>query len=114
MSLSSDLPVYHDSYELLLDLFKFIRNFSREYKFTLGESMKKEMIEMIVNIYRANSSFEKRKENIQKARENVETIRLFLRLSNDLKLIDIDKFVTLNLKLERVSKQLTGWRTSSK
>jgi len=71
--------------------------------------MKKEMIEMIVNIYRANSSFEKRKKNIQRARENVETIRLFLRLSNDLRLIEIDKFVVLNLKLERVSKQLTGW-----
>jgi len=109
MSTYDNLPVYRASYDLLLELFRFTKEFKREYKFTLGKSMKKEMVEMIGNIYRANSSFEKRKEKILAARENVETIRLFLRLSKDLKIIGVEKFVSLNLKLENVSKQLAGW-----
>ncbi len=108
-----NLPVYRESYSLLLDLFKFIKNFSREYKYTLGESMKKEAVEMITNIYRANSSFRKRRDKIRFARENLEAIRLFLRLSNDLGLIGLEKFVILNLRLEAVSKQLTGWERTS-
>jgi len=105
----NNLPVYRDSYDLLVELFRFTKDFSREYKFTLGESIKKETIEMITHISRANSSFEKRKENIQSARENIEKIRLFLRILKDLRQINLEKFVFLNEKVEVVSKQLAGW-----
>ncbi len=109
MSLYSNLPVYRDSYDLLVELFRFTKEFSREYKFTLGESLKKETVKMITNIYRANSSLEKRKKKIRLARENLETIRLFLRLLKDLRQVNSEKFVFLNEKIEVVSKQLTGW-----
>ena len=47
------LPVYKVSYDLLVELFRFTKDFTREYKFTLGESIKNEVIEMIRNIYPA-------------------------------------------------------------
>ncbi len=112
MTTYNNLPVYRASYDLLLDLFRFTKDFSREYKYTLGESIKKETVEMISNIYRANSSFTNRKEKIQSARENVEVIRLFLRLLKDLKQVGLEKFVALNEKLESVSKQLYCWQNS--
>ena len=106
------LPVYKVSYDLLVEIFRFTKNFNREYKYTLGESLKKETIEMITRIYRANSSHSKRV-IIQEARENVETIRLFLRLIKDLRQINIRKFVQINEKIESVSKQLAAWQKSS-
>ena len=48
------LPVYKASYDLILELFKVIKEFNREYKYTLGESIKKEAIELVTDIYRAN------------------------------------------------------------
>ena len=113
MAIYNHLPVYKESYELLVELFRFTKDFNREYKFTIGESIKKETIEMIRNIYRANSSYSK-KAIIQSARENVETIRLFLRLLKDLKQVNLKKFVYLNEKIESVSKQLFAWQKSSK
>ena len=113
MATYNHLPVYKASYELLVELFRFTKDFSREYKYTLGESIKKEIIEMITNIYRANSSYSK-VTIIQSARENVEVIRLFLRLLKDLKQINLKKFVQLNEKIESVSKQLTAWQRSNK
>ena len=89
-----------------------IKEFNREYKYTLGESIKKEAIELVTDIYRANSSYSKR-EIIQSARENVEVIRLFLRLLKDLKQVNLKKFVFLNGKIESVSKQLSAWQRSS-
>lgn len=110
MATYDNLPVYKISYDLLLELFQFVKNFSREYKYTLGDSIKKEMMEMIINIYRANSSVEGRAARIQMARENVEVIRLLLRLMKDLKQINLDKFIALNMKIESVSKQLFAWQ----
>ncbi len=113
MAIYDNLPVYKTSYDLLVELFKLVKNFSREWKFTIGEEIKKETIEMIINIYRANSSWEK-KEKIRCARGNIETIRLLLRLLKDLKQIGLERFVSLNEKIESVSKQLTKWEMSQK
>jgi len=108
MATYNQLPVYKESYDLIIEIFKSVKDFNREYKYTLGESIKKEAIEMITDIYRANSAFDK-KPHIQKAREKIETIRIFFRLVKDLKQISLKKFVDTNEKVENVSKQLTAW-----
>ena len=113
MALYDELPVYKASYDLLLEIFKFTKNFSKEYKYTVGESLKKETLELITLIYRANSKKEKW-QTLQTAREKIEVIRLFVRLMKDLKQISLDKFVQVNKKVENVSKQLTGWQKSLK
>lgn len=112
MTTYDNLPVYHASYTLLVELFRFTKEFSREYKYTIGESIKKEVITLITNIYEANSDRENRRECIQKARKNTEVIRLFLRLLQDLRQVSIQKFVSLNQTLESVSKQLLAWQKS--
>jgi len=112
MALYNDLPVYKAGYDLLAEIFQFVKNFNKEYKYTVGEKLKNETLEMITNIYRANSRAEKR-ELLQSARENIEVIRLLLRLTKDLKQIDLKKFIIINEKIEEVSKQLAGWQKAS-
>ncbi|OHA47536.1 MAG: hypothetical protein A2541_00035 [Candidatus Taylorbacteria bacterium RIFOXYD2_FULL_36_9] len=112
MAIYDTLPVYKVSYDFLLDLFKFTKNFDREYKYTLGEDLKKETTALIANIYRANSS-QFKKELLQSARENLEVVRLYLRLVKDLKQISLDKFITLNEQIESISKQLFAWQKAS-
>ena len=48
------------------------------------------------------------------ARENIEVIRLLIRLIKDLRQINMKKFIAINEKIENVSKQLTGWHKSVK
>ena len=113
MSLYEELPVYKASYDLLLELFRFTKDFSKEYKYTVGESIKKETMELILLTYRANIA-QTKKETIQQAREKIEVIRLLVRLMKDLHQINLKKFVFINTKIETVSKQLTGWQKSQK
>jgi hypothetical protein len=113
MAIYDNLPVYKTSYDLLLNLFTVCQNMERDYKFTIGEKLKNETVELIINVYRANSRAEKA-DYIQKARENAEVIRLLLRLFNDLKQMSLSHFVALNEKLESVSKQLAAWFNSCK
>ena len=70
MAIYNTLPVYKVSYDFLVDIFNYTKHFSQEYKYTIGESIKKETISLITNIYRANSSRSK-KELLQSARENL-------------------------------------------
>jgi hypothetical protein len=48
MSTYNELPVYKATYDLLLGMFRFIKDFSKEYKYTIGESLKNETIELNV------------------------------------------------------------------
>jgi hypothetical protein len=44
MGLHYDLPVYKACYDLLLEIFQFTKDFSREYKYNVRESLKKQGI----------------------------------------------------------------------
>jgi len=109
MATYDNLPVYKASYDLLLEIFNFSKNMDREYKYTIGENLKKETTEMITNIYRANCA-QNKTELIGRARENIEIVRLFLRLIKDLKQITLLKFVRINEIIESISKQLNFWQ----
>lgn len=113
MTMYDELPVYKATYDLLLAIFMFTGNFKKEFKYTVGESLKKETIELLTLIYRANSRYDKN-EVLQAAREQIEVIRLLIRLMKDMHQIGIEKFVQVNQSVENVSKQLTGWQKSLK
>ena len=54
MATYDNLPVYKKTYDVLIQLFRITQNMERDYKFTIGENLKKEVIELIMNVYRAN------------------------------------------------------------
>lgn len=111
MGLHQELPVYKACYDLLLEVFRLTKDFTRDYKYTAGERLKNEAIELLTLIFRANSRKDKAAV-LQEAREKIEVIRLFVRLMKDLQQISLKKFVLVNQKVEDVSKQLTGWQKS--
>ncbi|MGD1008261.1 MAG: four helix bundle protein [Ignavibacteriaceae bacterium] len=111
MALAEELPVYKAAYDLVLVVFGLVKNFNKEYKYTIGESLKKETIEAITNIYRANINQEK-SALLVKARENIEVVRLYIRLLKDLRQISIKQIAFVNTHIENISKQLTGWLKS--
>jgi hypothetical protein len=113
MGLHQELPVYKAIYDLLLEIFSFTAEFSKEYKYTIGESLKKETIELLTLIFRANSRTDKH-QVLQEARERIEVIRLVVRVMKDLHQISLKRFVHVSQKAEDVSKQLTGWQKSIK
>ena len=71
MGLHYDLPVFKACYDLLLEIFQFTKDFGKEYKYTVGESLKKQMVDLLTLIFRANSRKDKDLV-LQEARENIE------------------------------------------
>ena len=112
MTIHSNLPVYKASYDFLLDIFVFTKNFKREYKYTIGNDIKKEMSWMMADIYRANNSNSKY-QLLESAIDHLEVVRLYIRLMRDLKQVSLDKFISLNVRIEEVSLQLYAWQKTS-
>ncbi|MGG1923639.1 four helix bundle protein [Chryseobacterium sp. NRRL B-14798] len=108
MALYDQLPVYKVSYDLLLQLYQIYGRMHRDYKFTLGEKIKNESTELIINIYTANTR-EAKTETLEKARKNIEVIRLLLHIYKDLKQISIQDFIAVPQKVESCSKQINAW-----
>ena len=100
-----NLPVYKLSYQLIRVIFECGSKFSREYRYTTGQDLKKEGAALIKNIYRANKA-EDKTIAIAFAKENVEIMRLYVRLMHDFNQISLKKFVEINLAIDDVSKQL--------
>jgi hypothetical protein len=113
MALHSELPVYKASYDLMLTVFQFVKDFSREYKYSVGDALKNETMGLMTLLFRANSRTD-REAVLQEARERVEVIRLYVRLMHDLHQVSVKRFVHLNMRVETVSKQLAGWQAASK
>lgn len=44
MALYDDLPVFKEVYQLILRIFDYTKDFPKEYKYTLGQDMKRDGI----------------------------------------------------------------------
>lgn len=47
MALYYDLPVFKDVYQLIMKIFDYTKDFPREYKFTLGQDLKRDGINLV-------------------------------------------------------------------
>lgn len=87
------------------------KHFPREFKYTIGEKIQNAAVEMLVEIYRANSAISK-SDSIKKILEYVQLIGLYLRISFDMKIVTEAKYAHFVEELGSVSKQVNGWLAS--
>ena len=113
MALHTELPVYKDTYQLILKIFEITKEFSKEYKYTLGQDIKRDALQLIRSIYRANKH-KNRAEHLEVFLDELELLKLEIRLCVDMKLLPIKKQAVLSELLERINKQVIGWRNSSR
>ena len=102
------LSVYKESYTLLVELIQSTKNFPKEYRYSLGERIHNDLIELILDIYRANSASDK-SEYINSILIRTKRIELFLRMFCDLKIITLEKYSHFIEKTSSVSRQAQGW-----
>jgi hypothetical protein len=111
MALYYELQVYRDVYKLILKVFECTKDFPREYKYTLGQDMKRDGLVLIRSIYRANKAKSKT-EYLETFLDDFEILKLEIRLCVDMKILSIKKQAELAVLMESIGKQVTGWRNA--
>lgn len=98
-------------YKLIRIVFDFTQTFPREYKYSLGQDMKRDAINLTRSIYRANRSVSK-KEWLEDFLDNFEILKLEIRLCVDLRLLTLRKQAEISPLLESIGKQVTAWKNA--
>lgn len=113
MAVYDNLPVFKQSYDLLLMVLRLSSNLQRDFRYTLGDTLKKDLLGLCVCIYRANLSPEKTP-HIREGRERMVSIKLLMRVLHDTKQISTKQFALACEKMESISKQLAAWQKYAK
>jgi len=82
-----------------LQLFELTRHFKREYKYTIGKTLKNEVLDLITLIFRANSRTDK-EDILHTAREHIKVIRLYMRALIDMKKIKLKQVMPVTQHVE--------------
>lgn len=112
MALYYNLPIYRDIYNLILKIFEATRDFPREYKYTLGQDMKRDGMELMRLVYKANKYKDKR-EFLENLLDNLEIIKLQIRLAYDLKIISVKKQAVAAELIDAIGRQTNGWKRNN-
>jgi len=113
MALYYDLPVFRDVYKLILKIFDCTKDFPKEYKYTLGQDIKRDGIQLVRSIYRANKEKDKRK-YLESFLDDFEILKLEIRICADMKILSLKKQAELSLLMDSIGKQINGWRNAQK
>ena len=106
------LPIYKGTYDLLMRLMMATKDFPREHKYTLGQKLRDEVLDLILFIYRANGA-EDRTAHITEIIERVQLIEVMLRMSHDLRVLSRGHYAGLVEMTDSLARQAQGWLKSS-
>lgn len=112
VAIYTNLPVYEECYQLLLQLVTFSRQMQRDFRYTIGEKLQQTVVEIIVLIFKANK-VEQKRQHIADAREKLVEAQVMMRVLNDIRQFSDKQYVQLVERTTSVSKQLASWEHSS-
>ena len=108
------LPLYKAVYDFYFQASNLVRNFPRDAQYTIGEKVVTQGLELNLVLYRLMQGQKHGFQNqveicMSQADELIENLRFLLRISYDMQLFNVDKYVAISESFESIRKQLTGW-----
>ena len=108
MAKHDHLIIFQKTYDLLVRIYKEVHNFPREYKYGLGENLKTTSLKALDWIILANSAINKTP-CLKKVDQNIDRLRIYIRLCYSLKVISSKKYETLSKVVDEIGKMTGGW-----
>ena len=111
-----NLPVFKMVYDLLLRLFHETQKMSKDYRYSLGEDLKRRLLRIEVCVYRANAETEALRKLlfIDEALDLMLEVKLTVRILHDSKELSLKKYALLCEQMVEVEKNLGNRRKYNK
>ena len=110
----NQLPIYRYTYWLLTEIYQTTGKFPRDYKYTLGQDMKRDCLSLFQDLYMANFSVENRRHHLENFLKSFELLKVEIRLCVDFKVLSVKKLAQLSLVMDNIARQAAAWRKKSK
>lgn len=105
----SDLIVFQKTYDFLLWVKPTVQRFAKVHKYSLGVELERETIQLLRQIIQANMCRADKHQRIADCIIRYETIKIYIRLSKDFKLLSVKQYEYSATKLNEIGRLLGGW-----
>ncbi len=107
-----NLPVFKLVYDLLLRVFNEAQKMTKDFRYTIGENLKTNLLRIVVCIYHANDEKEisKKITHIADAIDKLLEVKLLVRILHDCKQISLKKYALLCEQIVVAEKHLKNWK----
>lgn len=111
MAQFSHLPIYIKTYEFIKLVYRIVKQFRKEYKYTFGVELEQIIWQILDNIIIANSSLNVYKlEEINKISMLFDRFKIRFRCAYELGLISSKKFGIAQKEMEEIGRMIGGWQ----
>lgn len=111
--IASELKIYRDTYDLVMNIIDIQTRFPRVYKFTIGQKMVNTALELFEYIQLANMSRESRAKYLNGFIIKFELLKTIVRMSADKRIIDLKQQANIARKTNSIGKQVSAWKNAS-
>lgn len=108
-----ELKIYKDTSELVKRVFIIVKNFPRDYKYTIGSRIQNTALDCVELIYKASRHKQKEKD-LDELVSSLDFLSYLIRISKDMNIVTERQY---GLYIERsipCVKQASGWLRSTK
>lgn len=109
MARSDTLPIFLETYKLTVEIYRTTAKFTKEHKYSLGQDMRRDAMDMLRCIVNANHQREKAM-YLDTFLAALEQVRMEIRLCADLNAMTMKKMVNLTIIIEGIGKQAGAWK----
>lgn len=102
-----------NTYALLQLTTQVLAGFSREFKFSLGDKLKNEVVELVLHVCRAKVSELGKETHVEQIIERLQVIDLLARISKDMRLITAKQFSEVVVLTDSIGLQAQNMVKSS-
>ena len=111
MARYSHLPIYIKTYESVKLVYRIVRQFRKEYKYTLGAELEQLIWKILDEVIRVNSLQDAgKKDGIEKISLLFDKFKIRFRFAYEMGLVNGEKFGIAQAQFEEIGKMVGGWQ----
>ncbi|NQU82422.1 MAG: diversity-generating retroelement protein Avd [Parcubacteria group bacterium] len=105
-----DIPIFKKSYDLYKALSGYRKIVPKQDRFTVFERCENTALDVIEGILLASGQQKKDKATtLERVSVKLNMLRVFIRLTKDIKAIDLKKYIILENMVDEIGRMLGGW-----
>lgn len=107
------LLIFQKTYDLSLWLYPIVNRIPQSHRFVLGREIEERAISMVIAVVEANKKRGAERGAVQKKlSDDLDVIRILLRLAKDLRFVSIRQYASGADKINEIGRMLTAWMES--
>ncbi len=108
-----DIPLFQKTYNAYREFYECLKNFPKGDRYAIGQRTEQVFLALLSDIIRASKAPRLQKGvAVGNAQISVGILRVCIRLSKDVRALNLKQYISLEEKVDEIGRMLGGWKRS--